>query len=121
MADLDPPDTGTHPLANALDLIDKLLRPSYDGYQFGGQPRFQDFRRSDDVEDRRRQSYYQSVKSNPTPEEHPEYEFTGREQGTNFDYDYLSYVVRAGLLTSTGPNPLSLAAGINDIPYEDIR
>jgi hypothetical protein len=90
-----------------LDSIDKAFRPTYDGYQFTGPPRFQDFRRSDDVEDRRRQSYYQNPVADPAPPD-----IVGQEQGSGFDYDYLSSVIRIALGQS---NPLSIAAGINDI------
>jgi hypothetical protein len=71
-----------------------------------GPPRFQDFRPSDNIEDRRRQHYY-NLAVDPPPQE-----IVGREQGTGFDYDYLSFFIRAALGVS---NPLSIEAGINNI------
>jgi hypothetical protein len=64
------------------------------------------FRRSDDIEDRRRQKYSQNPAAPP--------EIVGREQGTDFDYYYLSSVIQSALGVPNN-SALSIAAGINDI------
>jgi hypothetical protein len=88
-------------LENQLASIDALWPGSL------GPPRFRDFRRSDDVEDRRLQRYSQNPVVDPADQE-----VVGREQGTGFDYDYLSEVIR---MWHGQSDPLSIAAGINDI------
>src|SRR5665213_72909 len=72
------------------------------------------FRRSDDIEDRRRQKYSQN------PVAVVDYGAVGREQGTGFDYDYLSMVIRNNYYNffkqgDDSPSPLAVDAGINNI------